>query len=66
MAAEGNGVQASRPVRFFRQSGGAHGGFAPQDLPREHDPRVEFLTEKGEVGEDGGEYSEEYSRPRRG
>lgn len=65
MAAEGDGVQAFGPVqRGERQVSAALDGRPPQDLPREHDPGLEFPDRAGEVGEDGGEHSEEHHGPR--
>lgn len=66
MAAEGDGVQALGPVqRGERQVSVALDRLPPQDLPREHDPGLEFPDCPREVGEDGGEHSEEHHGPRR-
>ncbi|KAL3636533.1 hypothetical protein CASFOL_018832 [Castilleja foliolosa] len=50
LAAEGYGVQASRPVRI-RSDGGAYRRVAPKDLQGKCDPRVGLSAEEGEIGE---------------
>lgn len=62
VASKGDGLQTVRSIQCFlhKQVSIALHRCASKGLPWEHDTHLEFFDKEGEIGENGGEYKEEY------